>query len=152
MARQSSGGEYIAFLKKYRETDWSWLEARVGFEAAQTGSPQPSKSATKPSLRIRLSSCKHKLIFKMICWVLRDSRAEEKYRAGTFALSGELHKSMHDEISISAHLLTTGFTNVHRCQARESSIPSWSSQDDWLDLQADQVRKPDSIFVEATKH
>jgi hypothetical protein len=59
---------------------------------------------------------------------------------------------MHDEISISAHLLSAGFTNVHRCQARESSIPSWSSQDHWLDLQADQVRKPDSIFVEATKH
>jgi len=151
MARQSSGGEYIAFLKKYRETDWSWLEARVGFEAAQTKSPQPSKSATKPSLWIRLSCWKHKLIFKMICWVLRDSRAVEKYRAGTFALSGELHKWMHDEISISAHLLSAGFTNVHRCQARESSIPSWASRDERLDLEGDQVRKPDSIFVEATK-
>ena len=151
LARQSSGGEYIAFLKKYRETDWSWLEARVGFEAAQMGSPQPSKSATKPSLRIRLSSCKHKLILKMICWVLSDSRAEQKYRAGNFALSGELHKWMHDEISMSAHLLSSGFTNVHRCQARESSIPSWASRDERLDLEGDQVRKPDSIFVEATK-
>jgi len=151
MARQSSGGEYIAFLKKYRETDWSWLEARVGFEAAQTESPQPSKSATKPSLRIRLSCWKHKLIFKIICWFLRDSRAEEKYRAGNFALSGELHKWMHDEISISAHLLSAGFTNVHRCRARESCIPSWSSRDEQLDLEGNQVRKPDSIFVEATK-
>jgi len=151
MARQSSGGEYIAFLKKYRETDWSWLSARVGFEAAHTGSPQPGKSATKSSFRIRLDCWIHKLVFKIISWVLCDSRAEDKYRAGTFALSGELHKWMHDEISIASHLLSTGFTNVHRCQARESSIPTWSSRDEWLDLESDQIRKPDSIFVEAQK-
>lgn len=151
MARQSSGGEYIAFLKKYRESDWSWLEARVGFEAAHIGSPQPRKSAPKSSFRIRLDCWIHKLVFKIISWVLCDSRAEDKYRAGTFALSGELHKWMHDEISIASHLLSTGFTNVHRCQARESSISTWSSRDEWLDLEGDQIRKPDSIFVEAQK-
>jgi predicted SAM-dependent methyltransferase len=151
MARQSSGGEYIAFLKKYRETDWSWLETRVGFEAAQMGSPQPRKSASKPSLRIRLACLKHKLLFKMTCWLLGDSRAKEKYLAGNFALSGELHKWMHDEISITTHLQSAGFRNVHRCQVRESSISTWPSQDDWLDLEGGQVRKPDSIFVEATK-
>ena len=152
MARQSSGGEYIAFLKKYRESDWSWLSARVGFESTHIENPQSCKSATKASFRVRLDCWIKKCFFKIISWFLGDSRAEVKYRAGTFALSGELHKWMHDEVSISSHLLSAGFTNVHPCQARESSIPLWSSRDGWLDLQDGQVRKPDSIFVEATKH
>jgi hypothetical protein len=46
-------------------------------------------------------------------------------------------------------LRNIGFKDIHKCEAHESRIPDWPSFQ--LDISEGQVRKPDSLFMEATK-
>jgi predicted SAM-dependent methyltransferase len=81
----------------------------------------------------------------------KDARTDEHaLRIGTFRLSGEVHQWMYDRYSLSVLLKEAGFPNIHQCRADESSIPDFDRYG--LDLEPDgSVRKPDSLFMEATK-
>ncbi len=63
--------------------------------------------------------------------------------------SGELHKWMYDSYSLSELLKKTGFRDVKVLNAFESQINGW--EDYRLDVVDGQVRKPDSLFIEAIK-
>ena len=80
-----------------------------------------------------------------------DTRTDEHaLRIGTFRLSGEMHQWMYDRYSLSVLLKDAGFHNIHQCGADDSSIPDFGRYG--LDLELDgSVRKPDSLFMEATK-
>ncbi|MBW4483584.1 MAG: glycosyltransferase [Tildeniella torsiva UHER 1998/13D] len=69
---------------------------------------------------------------------------------GRFRLSGEVHLWMYDHYSLRRLLKTSGFKDIRVCGAAESQILNFS--DYHLDiLENGQVRKPDSLFMEATK-
>jgi cephalosporin hydroxylase/predicted SAM-dependent methyltransferase len=69
---------------------------------------------------------------------------------GQFRLGGEVHQWMYDRLSLQRVLRETGFINIRACGASESAIPQFSSY--CLDTdEAGVVRKPDSLFMEATK-
>jgi predicted SAM-dependent methyltransferase len=69
---------------------------------------------------------------------------------GRFRLSGEVHQWMYDRVSLSRLLLNEGFTNPRVSGAQESGILDFASYE--LDANAaGQVRKPDSLFMEATR-
>jgi hypothetical protein len=77
-----------------------------------------------------------------------DQVAEAKFLK--FRATGENHKWMYDRVSLAALLERTGFTKVRQCNAGESAIKSFA--DYHLDTNPDgSIRKPDSLFVEATK-
>lgn len=68
-----------------------------------------------------------------------------------FRASGEVHKWMYDRCSLRALLQETGFHEIKVCDAGESRIPNFARYG--LDLDADgAARKPDSLFMEASKH
>jgi len=57
---------------------------------------------------------------------------------------------MYDRFSLSRLLQITGFKNIKVCRAEESNIPEFNSY--FLDIEQNgQVRKPDSLFMEAEK-
>ena len=66
-----------------------------------------------------------------------------------FRNSGEVHRWMYDRYSLSRLLTESGFINIQICQADESSIPDFNTYE--LDTCQGKVRKPDSLFIEATK-
>ena len=67
-----------------------------------------------------------------------------------FAARGELHKWMYDRYSLAKLLGRSGFDDPHVCAAAESAIPNFAFYG--LDTTGDgSVRKPDSLFMEATK-
>ena len=69
---------------------------------------------------------------------------------GRFRLSGEVHRWMYDRYSLGRLLKETGFSDIQICDATESKILNFS--DYHLDvLENGQIRKPDSLFVEAIK-
>jgi SAM-dependent methyltransferase len=67
-----------------------------------------------------------------------------------FQQSGELHRWMYDRYSLGRLLAQSGFVGVRVCAAQESAIPDFNRYG--LDLSEDgSVRKPDSLFMEATR-
>ncbi len=69
---------------------------------------------------------------------------------GRFRLSGEVHQWMYDRLSLRRLLDAMGFTDFRVCSATESGIAGFARYQ--LDADASgQVRKPDSLFVEARK-
>ena len=69
---------------------------------------------------------------------------------GRHRLSGMVHQWMYDRYSLGQLLTQAGFRNPAVKTASESGIPNFASYQ--LDVLADgQVRKPDSLFMEATK-
>jgi len=66
------------------------------------------------------------------------------------ATTGELHRWMYDEFSLSRLLRATGFRNITRCSHTQSHIPCWESYG--LDSQSDgSPYKPGSLYMEAVK-
>jgi hypothetical protein len=47
-------------------------------------------------------------------------------------------------------LTVAGFNSITQVDATTSMIPHWTRHQ-WLDVENDKVRKPDSIFMEAKK-
>jgi hypothetical protein len=66
-----------------------------------------------------------------------------------FRRSGEVHQWMYDRLSLQRLLESHGFEQVRRCTAHESRIADFASYE--LDAVGGQVRKPDSLFMEAAK-
>lgn len=79
-----------------------------------------------------------------------ESIASDAQALGKFRSSGETHQWMYDRISLARLLRETGFKDVIRVAANNSTIPGF--KDYGLDLlQNGSVRKPDSLFMEAVK-
>ncbi|MBW4460011.1 MAG: glycosyltransferase [Nodosilinea sp. WJT8-NPBG4] len=69
---------------------------------------------------------------------------------GRFRLGGEVHRWMYDRYSLNRLLKASGFKDIRVCDATESQILNFSDYN--LDvLKNGQVRKPDSLFMEASK-
>jgi hypothetical protein len=67
-----------------------------------------------------------------------------------FRQSGEVHRWMYDRISLRRMLEQCGFADIQVCRADESRIPHFASYH--LDTdESGSVRKPDSLFIEASK-
>lgn len=71
-------------------------------------------------------------------------------RERRFLRSGERHQWAYDRISLQALLTTAGFHEIRVCRAHESALPEFASFA--LDTTPEgQIRKPDSLFMEARK-
>lgn len=65
--------------------------------------------------------------------------------------SGEVHRWMYDRVSLRLLVTRLGFTGFKVVDHLESNIPDWGKYRLDTSLQGDYPRKPDSIFVEASK-
>jgi len=66
------------------------------------------------------------------------------------ARTGELHRWMYDDASLSQLLATCGFHDIHRVAADESRIPGW--HEFGLDLDPDgRPHQPGSVWMEAVR-
>ncbi len=69
---------------------------------------------------------------------------------GRFRLSGEIHQWMYDRVSLARLLEDLGFHNIGVYDSSHSGIKEFSLYH--LDTEDDgSTRKPDSLFMEATK-
>jgi len=127
LAREVSGGRMLEYWKQSPMPAEEFVFQRVGWEARRFVEQWRHQSSTPATVR--------------------RATAEA---IGKFRLSGEVHQWMYDRLSLDRLLKTAGFTQVRVCQATESGIEDFARYQ--LDADVDgRVRKPDSLFVEATK-
>jgi len=152
VVREKSGGEMGTYIKDLSKNNDAFLLTRNGKEVeGLMNSLRNSPSASLDSrsgLRKILSSIYHfnlrNSLEKMIL-----GKNYEGYKGSQFRKQGEIHQWMYDRYSLKKMLEEVGFKNVEKRTAFTSYINNWSEFK--LDGDNGEVRKPDSLFIEAIK-
>ncbi len=149
LTRESSGGRMVTFLRSASREDLSRVRARAGAAVvaiADAGHGQRGRcwpGWRKVWRRLRLEAgC-------VVLQCLGGGVWARAFRAGMFRQSGEVHRQMYDEVSLSHLLRAVGFVSPRRMRAGESSMPGFDGYA--LEIYQGEVRKPDSLFIESIK-
>lgn len=86
---------------------------------------------------------------RLLLFLLGGRRMLASFDEGWFRQSGEVHRVMYDEVSLSRLLVACGFAEPRKMTATESRIPDYAAYE--LDAVAGMARKPDSLYVEAVR-
>lgn len=137
MVRTQSGGEMLYFWQQDPLPEESFIRARMGeeydrFLQAFRSMPTEDQATHRRVIRQKLIG-----------------NSEEATNA--FLKSGERHQWMYDRYSLSSLLQELGFEEIKICRATESRISNFSSYHLDTDSHGN-IRKPDSLFIEAIKH
>jgi len=154
MVRNRSGGEMADFLKAASRSDIAYAVSRVGAEAERVGSGQmvgdrPLAQYLNRYYLGRALQRVREMLAGLFVYLLAGGAALRGFKLGLFRASGEIHQWMYDRYSLQLLLEQAGFADIRVCSAAESRIPDFASYS--LDTSGSGVRKPDSLFMEATK-
>lgn len=160
--RNESGGDMKNYLHQPIIENESYVYERIGSEGKiiresflnKKKLVQDEKKQIKPKVSVlKLLLKKGKSVITRIKGIKRKkSLSEHESKAlkiGQFRLGGEIHQWMYDRYSLSELLRKVGFTEIKVCSAFESGIQNWETYQ--LDVINGEVRKPDSLFMEAKK-
>jgi predicted SAM-dependent methyltransferase len=154
--RNYSGGETARFLANLNEKDRLFVRSRIGVEAEGFWAPKqalPSRCRLKAMMnRIswgKLLKLSREKLAGWLVYLIAGETAFRNFRMGVFKGGGEVHQWMYDRYSLRRLLDQAGFVNVKICAANESRISEYEKYS--LDVLNGIVRKPDSLYVEASK-
>ncbi len=152
VVREKPGGEMGTYIKDLSKNNDAFLLTRNGKEVEGLMNSLRSSSSTsvdsRSGLRKFLSSIYHfNLRNSLEKMILGDNY--EGYKSSQFRKQGEIHQWMYDRYSLKKMLEEIGFKNVEKRTAFTSYINKWSEFK--LDGDNGEVRKPDSLFIEAIK-
>jgi predicted SAM-dependent methyltransferase len=159
MIRNVSGGNMKAYLHQESIPNESYVFERIGIEGKQIRSAflnkqqKPKKSAVKAEALLKKIKRNINNILQIVRGQHNHTKLTESQKKamqiGQFRLGGEIHQWMYDRYSLSELLKSVGFDNIKICTAFNSDIPNWEKFQ--LDVVDGEVRKPDSLFIEAIK-
>jgi predicted SAM-dependent methyltransferase len=155
--REFSGGEMGKYLSRPDLSNREFILSRIGYEAEQFWQKQRENLSGQLTLIDKLKSKNlgwlvKKLriaIAKFFVLIIAGKESVKAFEVGLFRNSGEIHQWMYDRFSLTRLLEECGFVDIKICQAHESRIPDFNSYG--LDIIDGKVRKPDSLFIEASK-
>lgn len=150
IVRTQSGGKMGIAMRDADSTRRSLISERMGGEVLDAQAPLPT--VARKSIRSKLSKRFAKLrdrIVRSLIKRLYGKAAVLAWDESRFRASGEIHRWMYDRVDLSRTLTELGFESVKVCAADESRIEGFSACE--LDTRGGRVRKPDSLFIEASK-
>jgi hypothetical protein len=161
LVRVESGGEMGRYLRNQALQNADYVTARIGSEATpyfrqevqnQGKSLEPHHHSWSHSsrqwLQLTVTALQERIVTG-ICSLLLGRRRRSAVQQGLFRTSGECHRWMYDQFSLKQLLEQCGFSDVRRRTAFESMMNRFDSYH--LDVVNGEVRKPDSLFMEAVK-
>ncbi len=147
MTRQSSGGTMGQLMQAPGDTPIEFIRGRMGHQVDGNKKTKPVK--TLATRLIRLIAGTRKRLALLAVTAIEGRVGYTAYREGRFRQSGEIHRWMYDRISLSCLLVKLGFENPRVCGGGDSSIQQFDRFQ--LDRDGERLRKPDSLYFEATK-
>jgi predicted SAM-dependent methyltransferase len=162
--RNVGGGEMGKFLLQQEIKNIDYVYSRIGLEGRGIREKYlvPEENNPTPGTISKVSfGKKMKYYFKPMTYLnFIKSRVFKKQMKlfdeqktlldmARFRTSGEIHQWMYDRYSLGELLKKCGFTKVEVTTAFGSRINNWSSFG--LDVVNGEVRKPDSLYMEAEK-
>ena len=147
LVRTRSGGQMRHYFEDEHLLNRPFIRSRIGSEIAGWGD-----GSVRTGLGTRLKRAVGKIQRGAALAAARLTLGRQGYqdlKEVLFRRSGEVHQWMYDRISLQRLLQSHGFVEICRCSATESRISNFAGYE--LDAVDGEVRKPDSLFVEATK-
>jgi predicted SAM-dependent methyltransferase len=154
--RTNSGGKMVEFLQEMSDSEVErFVLSRCGYEIEQLLGIIRSenivgdnkKISIKDRIAFRIKNFRRLFKESLISKVLGNEYA--LLQEARFRKTGEVHYCMYDFSRLKDVLSKCGFTSITQESFNTSLIPEWSSYK--LDEINGQVRKPDSMFIEAVK-
>jgi len=131
--RRYSGGDMAKYLANSALPNEDYVIKRIGYEG-----------------QTLIENLKGKNLDDSQNQAILENTDDVALAIGHFRLGGEVHQWMYDGYSLGRLLRGSGFKDIQACAAGESSIANFPKYH--LDvLDNGQVRKPDSLFMEAKK-
>jgi len=161
LVRVESGGEMGRYLRSRASQNVDYVTSRIGSEATpyfkqdSESQGRSSESHRKSSDNSNSQRFQHAFtafqerLVTGVCSFLIGRRGRSAVQEGLFRSSGECHRWMYDQFSLKQLLEHCGFSDIRRCTAFESRMDAFYSYN--LDVVNGDVRKPDSLFMEAVK-
>ncbi len=156
VVRNRSGGEMIDYIKDSSKNNDQFLLERNGSEVKRIMDMLRKKKETQkepersnPGMRNRLkgmvSGIKNKPQKPL------TGEDQQSLDIGKFRTQGEVHQWMYDRFSLKLLLEQCGFKNCSVKSAFDSGIAKWAGFNLDGNFETKEVRKPDSLFMEAVK-
>jgi predicted SAM-dependent methyltransferase len=154
--RNESGGNMLKTLSADKLNNEEFIMQRIGNEGRlirqevldEANTPAPKLLSAKGIIS-KVKKLTPARSFKDLLFLTLFNKEFKQLKLGKFRLSGEIHQWMYDVYSLSNLLKDVGFTNPEQKGFDTSSIANWRTYG--LDEINNQVRKPDSLFIEAVK-
>jgi predicted SAM-dependent methyltransferase len=151
--RERRGGEMADFLRRQDLGIQGFIKSRIGQEVEGYW----NRNTSPPSLWDKVRNVNPKLLIqhvrdilaKSLVHVVAGRNAAKAFEIGALRCAGEIHYRLYDRYSLDKLLTIAGFGDIKCCRADESRIPNFNSYE--LDMVGKEIRKPDSLFVEAVK-
>ncbi len=153
MIRTKSGGQMAHYLSQEVLPNEEFIFERIG-EEAKNFRKLPRENALKKSVRgtgyiKKLLKRAYYSIKLRLSYQMR-METDDHFKIGYFRSQGQIHQWMYDRYSMHMLLKEVGFTEIKVTSAFESYIKGWEEYE--LDTMLNEVRKPDSLFIEAIKN
>lgn len=152
VSRNRPGGEMADFLSRLPPSAREYVCKRIGEEAERFwATPAPASTLQVNHLQLwckRFNRYRLRLA-SFLVRIVAGQRAARSFERGVFRDSGEIHQWMYDRYSLGRLLNASGFVQVLVREAHESGIDGFVKYG--LDTVNGKVRKPDSLFIEATR-
>jgi predicted SAM-dependent methyltransferase len=153
MVRNHSGGYMAEYFSKEKFENKDYVFKRIGHEARNiklfdAKNDNHDLVKNRIPLKTKVKTSIKRFILKFL-YKDDPEKTESYFKIGKFRSSGEIHQWMYDRYSLSLLLKQNGFKNIAIKTAYESDIPEFSTFN--LDVVNGEIRKPDSLFVEAFK-
>ena len=151
VVRTKSGGEMSLLLRHLRPDEAAFLIERNGKEIQnildELKNETGHSSRTFQSLGQRMKSLPSFIRHRTLRLLM--GKDYQLYTTAKFRSQGEIHQWMYDRFSLAELLSACGFENPVVRTAFESAVPDWKKYG--LDGDGIHVRKPDSLFMEASR-
>lgn len=142
--RTWSGGQMAQCLQNTRdEAHAKFVESRIGRQAG------PQASGHRRSIFRHAVAAVRRRGAGLCASVFLGAEGRAALQEGLFRRSGEVHQWMYDRFSLQRALNRAGFAGARVCAADESAIPGFDGYG--LETIDGRARKPDSLYVEASK-
>lgn len=153
VVRSKPGGQMIEYLSQDALINEDFIFSRIGAEGKEIlenirNQENSLNKYTKPPYFLRLLRFLKKTKNR-IPLVFLSKQNRMYYEIGKFRMGGEIHQWMYDRFSLTRVLQDVGFSDITIVDAFVSKIPNWDKYN--LDIKNSEIRKPDSIFIEAIK-
>lgn len=157
--RSVPGGQMRVMLRRPDLPNRDFIRSRIGEEAERAWQARSGQGVLGHArqhgwgslIRVGFRRLRiQQVIAQVLVRLVAGGSAAAAFREGLHRRSGEIHRWMYDRFSLRRLLSAAGFEDIVVLDARRSAIPEFSRF--YLDVnQSGEVRKPDSIFVEARR-
>lgn len=149
MVRVNKGGIKAQLIESGSQSFIQWLEPQANSEIKAIINKRVNNIDRSRNLKTQKMSRRLRILKYLARVLCRINLETNDFENLNFIKTGELHRWMYDEVSLSNKLRDSEFREIKIMKFNESNVPNWAEFN--LDGENGCEYKPGSLYVEARK-